>query len=102
MRTSRRRSSAETLSHLAGERSIASIISAEFGLDPEEVIAMITCKPRSHASASRRFVATIISSGVDADKADYLERDSIHMGVSYGRNYDRARFPGRPVRQHRR
>lgn len=77
---------------LAGDRSIASIISSEFQVDPEEVIAMISNKPTTHASPSRRFVATIISSGVDADKADYLERDSIHMGVSYGRNYDRARF----------
>ena len=77
---------------LQGERSIASIIDARFEVSAEDVISMIQGKPRDHARSERRLVASIISSGVDADKADYLERDSIHMGVTYGRNYDRARF----------
>lgn len=77
---------------LRGERPLAHIISRRFNLDPDEVIALVTRKPHEHARAERRLVASIISSGVDADKADYLERDSVHMGVSYGRNYDRARF----------
>jgi hypothetical protein len=80
------------LAALRGERSLASIIEADFGVDPEEVVAMLTQKPKLHARPERRLVATIISSGVDADKADYLERDSLHMGVSYGRNHDRSRF----------
>ncbi len=77
---------------LRGPRPLADIIRTRFGIDPEEVVALVTRKPHSHARPERRLVASIISSGVDADKADYLERDSIHMGVSYGRNYDRARF----------
>jgi uncharacterized protein len=77
---------------LRGERSIGTLIRTRFGVDPQGVVELITRKPHTHATASRRLVASIISSGVDADKADYLERDSIHMGVSYGRNYDRARF----------
>jgi len=77
---------------LRGERPIGDHIRDAFGVDPEDVVAMITQKPGTHARPERRLVASVISSGVDADKADYLERDSIHMGVSYGRNYDRARF----------
>ena len=68
---------------LRGERSIGTLIRTRFGVDPQGVVELITRKPHTHATASRRLVASIISSGVDADKADYLERDSIHMGVSY-------------------
>ncbi|MCB9507897.1 MAG: HD domain-containing protein [Myxococcales bacterium] len=77
---------------LRGERPIGDIIREQFGIDPQCVVDLVTRKPQAHTRVERRLVATVISSGVDADKADYLERDSIHMGVSYGRNYDRARF----------
>ena len=77
---------------LRGERTIAEIIRTRFGIDPMSVVDLVTKKPHQHATPGRRLVATIISSGVDADKMDYLERDSVHMGVSYGRNADRARF----------
>lgn len=79
---------------LRGERPIGDIIRTRFGVDPQAVVDLVTQKPHVHSSPTRRLVASVISSGVDADKADYLERDSIHMGVSYGRNYDRARFLG--------
>lgn len=72
--------------------SLASVIESEFGIDPMQVAQIVGLKPHAHQRPERRLVATIISSGIDADKADYLERDSIHMGVSYGRNYDRARM----------
>lgn len=77
---------------LVGPRSIGETIRARFGIDPMSVVDLVSKKPHQHASPGRRLVATIISSGVDADKMDYLERDSVHMGVSYGRNSDRARF----------
>jgi HD superfamily phosphohydrolase len=77
---------------LRGDKPIGTIIREQFKIDPAEVVALVTKKPASHARPERRLVASVISSGVDADKADYLERDSIHMGVTYGRNYDRARF----------
>lgn len=77
---------------LRGPRPIGAIIADRFGVDPARVVELVTQKSASHARAERRLVASVISSGIDADKADYLERDSVHMGVSYGRNYDRARF----------
>jgi HD superfamily phosphohydrolase len=77
---------------LSGEVPLGEVIRRGFGLDPEEVIDFIRRKPHQHQRPERRLVATVISSGIDADKADYLERDSIHMGVSYGRNYDRVRL----------
>jgi HD superfamily phosphohydrolase len=43
-------------------------------------------------STTDRVLQSLISGAVDADKMDYLERDSIHMGVPFGRNYDRDRL----------
>lgn len=77
---------------LRGETPIAELVQRNFGLPASELVDLITRKPAFHSRPERRLVASVISSGVDADKADYLERDSVHMGVSYGRNYDRARF----------
>ena len=77
---------------LCGDSSLGGLIEQHFGVDVEEVCALMTQKPGSHERPERRLVATILSSGIDADKADYLERDSLHMGVSYGRHHDRARF----------
>jgi HD superfamily phosphohydrolase len=77
---------------LRGEKPLADVIADQFGFDAQQVIDLVGRKPHWHARPERRLVATIISSGIDADKADYLERDSVHMGVSYGRNYDRARL----------
>ncbi|MCA9518393.1 MAG: hypothetical protein KC635_25840, partial [Myxococcales bacterium] len=39
-----------------------------------------------------RLLQSVISSAIDADKMDYLWRDSVHLGVPYGRNYDRDRL----------
>jgi HD superfamily phosphohydrolase len=78
----------------AGGPSLASLIERGFGLDADEVVSLIRHKPRHHARPERRLVATVLSSGIDADKADYLERDAIHMGVGYGRNMDHARLLG--------
>jgi HD superfamily phosphohydrolase len=75
-----------------GLPSLASMIESEFDVDAEAVIRLIVRKPHEHRKPSRRLAASILSSGIDADKADYLERDSVHMGVPYGRNYDRGRF----------
>ena len=40
---------------------------------------------------SRSLLSSIISSGLDADKLDYLRRDSHHIGVAYGQ-FDLARI----------
>jgi uncharacterized protein len=35
---------------------------------------------------------SILSGPIDIDKMDYLDRDSLHAGVPYGRNFDRHRL----------
>lgn len=77
---------------LRGERTIGEILSQDWGVDPERVIGLCTGKLGEEPSAMDRILRSIISGTIDADKMDYLERDSHHMGVPYGRNYDRGRL----------
>ncbi|MGE5578459.1 MAG: HD domain-containing protein [Bacillota bacterium] len=56
-------------------------------IDPEEVAAVI-----SHGT-DRTFATDIVSGPVDADKLDYLLRDSYYAGVKYG-VYDLERIIG--------
>ena len=39
-----------------------------------------------------RLVRSILSGPIDVDKMDYLDRDSLHAGVPYGRNFDKNRL----------
>lgn len=80
------------LDDLRGERPIAEILRTEWGVDPERVLALCTGDFDGEASNADRVLRSIVSSAIDADKMDYLERDSIHLGVPYGRNYDRDRL----------
>lgn len=75
---------------LRGDRTVARILRDDWNVDPERVIALSKGEPGT--DPVDRVLGSIISSGIDADKMDYLERDSIHLGVPYGRNYDRDRL----------
>ncbi len=75
-----------------GNRPIGEILRTRWKIDPERVIAFITRPARSHAKDHDALLASIISSGIDADKMDYLARDSLHMGVPYGDRVDRQRL----------
>ncbi|AWV88090.1 HD domain-containing protein [Bradymonas sediminis] len=72
--------------------TIAAILRQQWGVDPERVINLCTGDLGPHATPTDRILRSIISGSIDADKMDYLERDSHHMGVPYGRNYDRGRL----------
>lgn len=49
--------------------------------------------PESEVS-SFRLLRDLLDCAIDADKMDYLERDSLHCGVPYGRSYDKDRLIG--------
>jgi len=74
------------------ESTLAGLLSQNFNVDPNRVIQLIRCGRRSLASPIDRLLQSVISSAIDADKMDYLWRDSVHLGVPYGRNYDRERL----------
>ena len=60
------------------------------GIKTEDIIGLLGDK---NVKPTRTFLiwGGIISGQLDADRADYLLRDSLHLGVNYG-NYDRNRL----------
>ena len=67
--------------HLLGER---------YDMKVDDILLLLgdgTVKPRKNLMILKE----LISGQVDADRADYLLRDSLHLGINYG-IYDRNRF----------
>ena len=68
---------------------------SNFSIHAGDIADLITGAPDalllSQGSARRLLWRPIITSQLDADRADYLLRDSLHAGVSYGR-YDLDRI----------
>ncbi|MFZ0005323.1 MAG: HD domain-containing protein [Methanoregula sp.] len=64
---------------------------ANLRISSDEIAQVLERDPT--AGASKLFWGSIISSQLDADRADYLLRDSYHIGVKYG-IYDLARILG--------
>lgn len=60
-----------------------------YGIEAEEVAALIEGNPE--ILGDRLFWKVLISSQLDADRGDYLLRDSYHTGVKYG-VYDHSRL----------
>lgn len=77
-----------------GARPLADVLSWRWGIDPERVIRLLTVPRRELVRPMDRVLQSIVSGAIDADKMDYLERDSTHLGVPYGKNYDRDRLIG--------
>ena len=46
------------------------------------------------ATVGERIVDSLLSSPIDVDKVDYLQRDSLHAGVPYGNHFDQGRLIG--------
>jgi uncharacterized protein len=74
---------------LAPDRELAKVLTQDWGLDPNEVLDVLA--PRSN-TPRLRLLRSILSGPIDIDKMDYLERDSLHCGVPYGRNFDKNRL----------
>jgi HD superfamily phosphohydrolase len=74
---------------LAPDRELAQVLQNEWQIDPAEVLEVLVPKTES---ASLRLVRSILSGPIDIDKMDYLDRDSLHAGVPYGRNFDKNRL----------
>lgn len=66
-------------------------INANYRITVEEVTALLGDATRSSFEGILLLFKGIISGQLDADRADYLLRDSIHAGVNYGL-YDRDRL----------
>ena len=73
------------------EGEIADTLRHDWGINPRDVVALLSNKPRDAVS---RILASLLSGPIDIDKMDYLARDSLHAGVPYGRNFDQGRLVG--------
>lgn len=56
-----------------------------WGIGVEEVIRIIDVgSPKTSDSLKHMVLRSIVSGPIDADRLDYLQRDSVHLGVNYG------------------
>lgn len=74
---------------LEGE-NLAELIWSEFKVDPAHIAALLG--PAAELPAHLKLLKQIIDSPLDADKCDYLIRDSFFCGIEQGSGFDRERF----------
>jgi HD superfamily phosphohydrolase len=73
-----------------GATGVASTLRTAFGLDPARLVALLRGRLRSEPRFA--LVSHLLAGPLDVDKMDYLDRDSLHCGVPYGRAFDRQRL----------
>ncbi len=74
---------------LSEQGELGQVLRKSWGIDPALVLDLLV--PRTD-SPRLRLLRSILSGPIDVDKMDYLDRDSLHCGVPYGRNFDRQRL----------
>ncbi len=83
---------------LITQGEIANALNQDWQIVPEDVAKLLAPPPennqdsRSTGVSSTALLQSMLSGPIDIDKLDYLERDSLHAGVPYGRNFDRNRL----------
>jgi HD superfamily phosphohydrolase len=74
---------------------LADCIDQDWSCDLADVIGLLHPESQNDSSAdsiAHQFLASCMSGPIDIDKLDYLQRDSLHAGVPYGRNFDVGRL----------
>ncbi len=74
---------------LSDQTELSGVLRSQWNVEPSEVLDVVTGRDDS---APGRLLQSILSGPIDIDKMDYLDRDSLHAGVPYGRNFDRNRL----------
>jgi len=73
------------------EGEIAAALREDWNIDPRAVADLLSAEPQD---CRTHILASLLSGPIDVDKMDYLQRDSLHAGVPYGRNFDQQRLIG--------
>jgi len=74
----------------ARSSQVGAVLEESFGVDRHEMADYVYGK--NHGGGIDGELYRLLDGPIDTDKMDYLERDSIHTGVPYGRNYDANRL----------
>lgn len=82
------------IEHCIANSALAQCIEEDWECDVADVLSLLDSDVQTGATdtVSRQFLASCLSGPVDIDKLDYLQRDSLHAGVPYGRNFDAGRL----------
>lgn len=70
--------------------NLGALIRREFGLEPGLITALL--RPEGQLEPRLRLLKQLIDSPLDADKCDYLPRDSYFCGVEFATGFDQQRF----------
>jgi HD superfamily phosphohydrolase len=71
------------------EGEVADVLREEWGISPRDIVSLLSEKPRDLRT---KILSSLLSGPIDIDKMDYLQRDSLHAGVPYGRHFDQQRL----------
>ncbi|MBE3589754.1 MAG: HD domain-containing protein [Firmicutes bacterium] len=85
------RHDARARSIILQDRDVVTALRDAWGLDPERVAAVID-EEHPPADALGRRLAEMLAGPLNPDRLDYLQRDSNHVGVPYGRVIDSERL----------
>lgn len=73
------------------EGEVADVLRDQWHINPREIVSLLSEKPRD---LKAKLLSSLLSGPIDVDKMDYLQRDSLHAGVPYGRHFDVQRLIG--------
>jgi HD superfamily phosphohydrolase len=65
------------------------VLKSDWGLSYKDVTQLLM---GASTHSAGKLLQSILSGPIDIDKLDYLERDSLHSGVPYGRHFDKQRL----------
>lgn len=71
---------------------LADLIEQQWEVAPDDVADFLSTPADDQPHWPRRVLSHVLNGPVDIDKMDYLQRDSLHAGVPYGRNFDIGRL----------
>ena len=83
---------------LITQGEIADVLQTDWQVNPQDVANLLAPETSDESGSEEphnvamALLRSMLSGPVDIDKLDYLERDSVHAGVPYGRNFDRNRL----------
>jgi serine/threonine protein kinase len=78
---------------LEGDGSLGDVVLSNWQIDLQRVIDILSYAPSGSAGRFREgILARVVDGPIDADKLDYLRRDSAHLGLGYGASLDLDRL----------